>query len=180
MFSGLAPPYRTILADPPWPFQTWSDKGKGRSPERHYRTMSIFDIGALPVATLAGENAVLFLWTTWPNLRNALDVIRAWGFSYKTCAFDWVKTTKEGRPLIGCGYWTRQNSEPCLLATRGSPKRLKADIRQAIIEPRREHSRKPDCVRERIQRLVAGPYLELFARSRCPGWDAWGDQVKSE
>ena len=78
---------------------------------------------------------------------------------------------------MGTGDWTRANSEPCLLATRGKPKRINADVRQAIIEPRREHSRKPDCVRGRIERLVEGPYLELFARSRCRGWDAWGNEI---
>jgi len=75
------------------------------------------------------------------------------------------------------GYWTRANSEPCLLATRGKPKRLSAAVRQGIIEPRREHSRKPDCVHERIERLVAGPYLELFARATRPGWTCWGNEV---
>jgi N6-adenosine-specific RNA methylase IME4 len=75
------------------------------------------------------------------------------------------------------GYWTRANTEPCLLATRGRPKRLNADVRQAIIEPRREHSRKPDGIHKRIERLVAGPYLELFARQQRPGWDVWGNEV---
>jgi N6-adenosine-specific RNA methylase IME4 len=78
---------------------------------------------------------------------------------------------------MGMGYWTRANSEPCLLATRGKPKRLNADVRQGIIEPRREHSRKPDCVPGRIERLVAGPYLELFCRTTRPGWTVWGNQV---
>lgn len=76
------------------------------------------------------------------------------------------------------GYWTRSNSEVCLLATRGKPKRSNADVRQAIIAPRREHSRKPDGIHERIERLVAGPYLELFARQRRPGWDCWGNEVE--
>jgi N6-adenosine-specific RNA methylase IME4 len=78
---------------------------------------------------------------------------------------------------MGLGYWTRANSEVCLLATRGKPKRLNADVRQAIVEPRRQHSRKPDCVPGRIERLVAGPYLELFARTKRPGWTVWGNQT---
>jgi N6-adenosine-specific RNA methylase IME4 len=78
---------------------------------------------------------------------------------------------------VGMGYWTRANSEACLLATRGKPKRLNADVRQGIIAPRREHSRKPDGIHARIERLVAGPYCELFARERRPGWDAWGNEV---
>jgi N6-adenosine-specific RNA methylase IME4 len=75
------------------------------------------------------------------------------------------------------GYWTRANSEVCLLATRGNPKRIDAGVRQGIIEPARQHSRKPDCVHQRIERLVAGPYLELFARQRRPGWTSWGNQL---
>jgi N6-adenosine-specific RNA methylase IME4 len=147
--------------------------------------MTVEDIRALPVDQLAADNCVLFLWITWPNLMDALSVIEAWGFTYKTCAFCWTKAHsgqlemfEQAMPdQIGLGYWTRSNSEPCVLATRGKPKRLNADVRQAIIEPRREHSRKPRGVHTRIERLVAGPYLELFARSRHDGWDVWGDDV---
>lgn len=168
--------YGAILADPPWKFETWSEKGKGRSPERHYECLSVAEIMALPVADLAASDCVLFLWTTWPHLPNALETIKAWGFSYKTDAFLWVKM-KNGAPSIGTGYWTRANSECCLLATRGKPKRRKRDVPQVILEPRREHSRKPESARERIERLVDGPYVELFARSQRPGWDAWGNQI---
>jgi N6-adenosine-specific RNA methylase IME4 len=115
----------------------------------------------------------------------AFEVIKAWGFEYKTCAFSWMKARGTQPDLFrdemdvqfGLGYWTRANSEVCLLATRGKPKRINADVRQGIIEPRREHSRKPDCVPGRIERLVAGPYLELFARTTRPGWDSWGNQT---
>ena len=107
-------------------------------------------------------------------------MIEAWGFEYKTCAFNWFKQTKNGEGLTtGMGYWTRANSEVCLLATRGSPKRLNADVHQVIAAPRMEHSRKPDEVLQRIERLVGGPYIELFARRARPGWDAWGNQVQS-
>jgi len=118
-------------------------------------------------------------------LLDALDVIRRWRFEYKTAAFVWMKAhvgqvemfRDEGDPLMGMGYWTRANAEPCLLATRGEPKRLRRDVRQGVLEPRREHSRKPECVYERIEALVAGPYMELFARKVRPGWSAWGDEV---
>jgi N6-adenosine-specific RNA methylase IME4 len=118
-------------------------------------------------------------------LEQAMRVISAWGFTYKTCAFAWVKADVSTLDLFAepkdadmtLGYWTRANSEVCLLATRGKPKRLNADVRQGIIEPRREHNRKPDCVPGRIERLVAGPYLELFARTTRPGWDSWGNQT---
>jgi len=176
-FTGLRKRhYGVLLVDPPWKFKTWSPKGKGRSADRHYRTMNTADIHDMPVGELAAKDCVLLMWTTWPHLLDALAVIEGWGFFYKTCGFVWVKV-KANKPQIGNGYWTRANSEPCLLATRGHPRRLNRDVPQIIAEPRREHSRKPDCIRKHIERLVAGPYLELFARSRRRGWDCWGDEL---
>jgi N6-adenosine-specific RNA methylase IME4 len=187
--------FAVILADPPWRFETYDKRevvnstvrrrGDRRQAATHYRSMTTGDIRALPVKELAVDDCVLFLWITWPMLIDALSVIEPWGFEYKTCAFCWMKAHADQLELfrddfdvqIGNGYWTRSNSEVCLLATRGRPKRLNADVRQAIIEPRREHSRKPDCVHERIERLVAGPYLELFARQRRQGWTSWGNEV---
>lgn len=178
--------FQAILADPPWSFRVWSeDTGNGRSPSAHYSTMSMDDLAALPVAQLAAPDCVLFCWICWPSLPEALSVIEAWGFEYKTCGFDWMKARADQLDMfredadvqVGMGYWTRANSEPCLLAVRGKPKRRNADVRMGIIEPRREHSRKPSCVHERIERLVPGPYLELFARSNRPGWTVWGNQT---
>jgi N6-adenosine-specific RNA methylase IME4 len=170
--------FGAILADPPWHFEVWSFKaGYGRHARRHYRTMSVDQISALPVADIAAKNCVLFMWITWPMLEHALEVIAAWGFKYKTCGFAWLKVDAAQKVWAGTGYWTRANSEVCLLATRGHPKRRHADVRQGIIAPRREHSRKPDGVHERIERLVGGPYLELFARQRRRGWRCWGNEV---
>jgi N6-adenosine-specific RNA methylase IME4 len=175
--------YGAILSDPPWSFTTWSEKGEDRSPE--YETQSMEWLKALPVGDLAAENCVLFMWVCWPTLPDALEVLKAWGFEYKTCAFAWMKADVSTIDLfpdpkdayMGMGYWTRSNSEPCLLATRGKPKRLHADVRQGIIAPRREHSRKPEGVHERIERLVDGPYCELFGRQRRKKWDVWGNQT---
>lgn len=186
MTPELPPPprageYRVIYADPPWPFRTWSRKGKGRSPEAWYDCMSVEDIAALPVRDWCARDAVLLLWTTDPLLPRAFEVIAAWGFRYKTVGFCWVKLRPGAASPIaerdfftGLGFWTRANAELCLLATRGRPRRRAADVRRLIVSPRREHSRKPDEAYERIERLVDGPYLELFARRRRPGWDAWG------
>lgn len=184
-----APPgaggYRVIYADPPWRFATYSDKGKGRSAEAHYDCLTLDDIKALPVAGWAAKDAVLLLWATDPLLPRALEVIEAWGFAYKTVGFYWVKLNKSARAVYlterdfftGLGFWTRANPEPCLLATRGRPRRAAGDVAKLLIAPRREHSRKPDSVYERIERLLPGPYLELFARRSRPGWDAWGAQA---
>jgi len=195
MFTDLMPAgYRAILADPPWQFKTYNEKGRKKcpdwrpfegSPSLHYDTMPTKEICALPVADLTAPDACLFLWITWPMLEDGMAVINAWGFKYKTCAFSWMKADVSTVDLfpgpkdadMKTGYWTRANSEVCLLATKGKPKRLHADVRQGIIESSRQHSRKPDCVHPRIERLVAGPYLELFARTRRPGWTSWGNQL---
>jgi N6-adenosine-specific RNA methylase IME4 len=182
--------YRVIYADPPWRFATYSDKGKGRSAEAHYDCLSLEEIKALPVADWAARDAVLLLWATDPLLPRALEVIEAWGFAYKTVGFYWVKLNKSAAPIMlgngpllserdfftGLGFWTRANPEPCLLATRGHPKRVAGDVQKLLIAPRRQHSRKPQDAYERIERLLPGPYLEIFARQSRPGWDGWGNQ----
>lgn len=170
--------YSVIYADPPWSFDVWSGEGKDRSAENHYPTMTQSEIEALPVGDMAADDCALFMWAVMPQLPEALAAIEAWGFEYKTCAFVWVKQTKdEERFATGMGYWTRANAEICLLATRGSPARLNADVHQVILSPRTEHSRKPDEAAARIERLVPGPYIELFARRPRDGWDVWGNQA---
>lgn len=171
--------YQIILADPPWRFATYSAKGQGRSPERHYPTMDLPSICALPVSELAAPDCALFLWATFPMLREALAVIEAWGFVYKTAAFCWVKQTSRSTALHwGMGYWTRSNAELCLLAVRGRPKRRSAGVHQVILSPVEQHSKKPDVVRERIMSLMGDlPRVELFARQTAPGWDTWGNEV---
>ena len=177
--------FGVIYADPAWTYKTWSAKGSGRSAEQHYKVMSVEDIAGMPVAEVAAQDCVLFMWATWPCMKDAFYVIERWGFEYKTCGFDWLKADVSTIDLfpdpksadMKLGHWTRSNGEPCLLATRGKPKRLHADVRMGIIESARQHSRKPSCVYSRIERLVAGPYLELFGRTTRPGWTCRGDQV---
>ena len=178
--------YGAVLIDPPWGFQCWDGKDKrvaSRGSVTPYDTMEVSDIASLPIAAQAAENCALFCWVVWPTLPEALRVIESWGFKYKTCAFAWLKADPyrlwalEEDVRMGLGYWTRANSEVCLLATRGKPTRKSKAVRQGIIEPIRQHSRKPDCVYSRIEALVEGPYLEVFARQRWPGWDSWGNEV---
>ena len=172
--------YSVILADPPWAYRVWSKKGIGRTAENHYPTMSIEDIRALPVGDLADDNCALFLWVTFPQLHEAFSLIESWGFTYKTAAFVWVKQNRKLPSLFwGLGHWTRANAEVCLLATRGSPKRLSAAVHQVILSPVEQHSKKPDEVRERIVTLMGDvPRVELFARQQAPGWDVWGNEVE--
>lgn len=171
--------YGAVYADPPWPFRIWSgtDNTPHRTEEDHYSVMSIEEIRKVPVSFLAAKDCALFLWVVDAQLPACIATGEAWGFTYKTRAFEWLKTTKDGSSYrIGMGYWTRKQTESCLLFTRGKPKRLNADVRQIIEAPIREHSRKPDETYNRIERLVAGPYVELWARRYRPNFDGWGDE----
>ena len=171
--------YNIIYADPPWQFTAWSKKAQ-KHVSQHYQTMTIDDIKSLPVNDLAADNAVLFIWATFPNLKWAFDVIEAWGFTYKTCAFTWVKQNKKSNSLFwGMGYYTRSNAEVCLLATKGKPlPRVSHRVHSAIISPVEAHSKKPDEARERIVELFGDiPKIELFARQKTGNWDCWGDEV---
>ena len=143
--------------------------------------LTIDEICALPVADLAAPDSVLFLWATFPQLPEALRLIKAWGFQYKSVAFVWLKKNRKSENwFYGLGFWTRGNAEVCLLATRGHPKRQAANVHQFIIAPIQEHSRKPDEARDKIVALMGDvPRVELFARQSPPGWDVWGNEVES-
>lgn len=144
--------------------------------------MSIDELCALPVETLAEKDCLLFLWATFPQLPEALRLIKAWGFSFKTVAFVWLKLNRKSLTwFYGLGYWTRGNAEICLLAKRGHPKRYSKSVHQFIISPVEEHSKKPDITREKIIELAGDlPRAELFARQKIPGWDVWGNEVDSD
>ena len=165
-----AGPFSAIACDPPWHFSTYDGKRSvaARTAEDPYPTMTLDDLKALPVASVAAKDCALFMWIVDAHLVEALALGKAWGFAFKTIAFIWDKGE------IGMGYWTRKEAEFCLLFTRGSPKRLHKDVRQIIRAPRREHSRKPWQTHQRIMRLVGGPYLEMFSREEHNGWTSWG------
>lgn len=196
-FCGLAKGgYRALLCDPPWHFRArtalqmsnWTSR---RDAEKHYAVLGVDDICALPVGDVAAKDAHLFLWVTGPCLPLAFDVIKSWGFRYSSVAFTWIKLKKSYNanqlrvlPLadfdlhVGLGLTTRKNAEFCLLARRGNAKRIAKNVREVILSPRREHSRKPDEIYDRIEAYCAGPYLEMFARqSRC-GWTSWGNEAR--
>lgn len=173
--------YKIIYADPPWNFNF--QKRKGLSDEakgKLYPTMNGKDIINLPIKDLANDNCILFLWIMNSELPLALKCIDSWGFIYKTIAFTWVKTTKNTYHFGG-GNWTRSNPEICLLATKGKPKRVSASVRNLVISRLREHSRKPDEIREAIVELCGDlPRIELFARQHYQGWDSWGNEVDND
>ena len=174
--------YNIIYADPPWTYKTYSDKGKEKSAENHYDCMKIEDIYNLPVQDIADDNCVLLLWVTYPLLKEGLQTIEEWGFTYKTCGFSWVKRNKKANSWFwGLGHWTRANNEICLLATKGKTKRVSKSVHQIVDDRIRKHSQKPDVVRDRIVELLGDlPRIELFARETVEGWDCWGNEVKME
>ncbi len=172
--------YNIIYADPPWTFKTYSDKGKGRSAERHYPTMGKKEIQELNVPKICEKDCVLFLWVTAPCLLEGIELIKAWGFSYKTVAFTWVKQNrKSDKFFMGMGYYTRSNAEYCLLATRGKIlERNSRSVSSVIMSHLEEHSKKPDEARRKIVELFGDlPRVELFARQQVEGWDSFGNEI---
>lgn len=182
--------YNIIYADPPW---SYSDKGCSGNAAEQYDLMTTEAIASMLVPGIAAKDSVLFMWATWPKLEDAFKIIKGWGFTYKTCAFVWVKTNRNSNPaqfmmrggdvmdtFNGLGRWTRGNTEFVLLATRGKGlRRLSSSVRQLVFSPLRKHSQKPDEVRDRIVQLVGDlPRVELFARNRTAGWDVFGNQVE--
>ena len=178
--------YKVIYADPAWSYKQQGKTARGIA-NNHYQTMSVEDICKLPVRDITTDDAICFLWATFPNIAEALQVMSAWGFEYKTAAFVWVKQNKKTPSLFwGMGAYTRANAEVCLLGisarTKARQQVLDNGVHQIIESPIEEHSRKPDETRKRIERLLGDvPRIELFARGPAAhGWDAWGNEVDQE
>tara|TARA_R110000744_G_scaffold78295_10_gene154358 strand:+ start:1526 stop:2104 length:579 start_codon:yes stop_codon:yes gene_type:complete len=178
--------YGAILADPPWAYVMRSQNGYEKSPEAHYSTMDLAAIKALPVHELAAPDCYLFMWSTWPHLPQALDVMNAWGFEYVTGG-SWTKRTKTWKLAFGTGYVLRSASEPYIVGKIGRPKIASRSERNVILADeipdlidslRREHSRKPDQMRDLIDRLLPHAYYaELFGREPWVGHDVWGNEA---
>jgi N6-adenosine-specific RNA methylase IME4 len=166
--------YQIIYADPPW---FYSDNKK-HGASKHYSMMKTEQIMKLPIDALADENCCLFLWVTMPLLQDGLNVMKAWGFHYTTCAFTWVKLNPDDKPFIGMGNYTRQNSELCLLGLKGKMEVQSHDVSSVIQSIRGKHSQKPAETRDRIVRLFGNlSRVELFARQAPDGWDTWGNEL---
>jgi N6-adenosine-specific RNA methylase IME4 len=179
--------YRVIYADPPWSYATWSHRGQGKGASQHYGVMDAAALRALPVREIAAKDCALFLWVVQPQLPEAMALIDAWGFTYKTVAYCWVKNKgKQDRLFyaqedvrLGLGYHTRSGMEQCWLATRGKGyARISQREAQVVFSPLREHSRKPDEIASSIEALTGDvPRLEMFARTARPGWDCFGNET---
>jgi N6-adenosine-specific RNA methylase IME4 len=188
MFAGKMIPfpnkkYQIIYADPPWSYKVWSEDKKVAqgTAKRHYNTMKIEDICNLPVKDLADKDCKLFLWVTPPCLREGLEVMKAWGFEYKTIVFCWVKTNPKSKtPFFGIGHWTASNCELVLAGLKKGAKlnRQSKSISQIDMSARGAHSVKPESIRNKIVKLCGDiPRIELFARQKTEGWDCWGNEV---
>ena len=170
--------YNIIYADPPWSYRDKALSGN-RGAGCKYEVMDTSQISMFPVADIAADDCTLFMWVTMPKLNECFDLIEAWGFTYKTCAFTWVKRNKKSFSWFwGMGGWTRANAEICLLSTRGKPKRVSAGVHSIIDTPIEAHSKKPEIVRDKIVELMGDlPRIELFARQHAEGWDCWGNEA---
>lgn len=176
-FGDLQPgSYGLIVADPPWSFRHFSAKGQKKGAQAHYACMTLEEIKALPVRSLAAPDALCILWATNPMLPHAIETLDAWGFNFKT-AGHWVKRTKNGHLAFGTGYVVRSAGEPFLIGTIGKPTTSRS-CRSVIEGLAREHSRKPEEGFEWAQRLMPqARRVELFSRQARAGWDSWGAEV---
>ena len=172
--------YKLIYADPPYEYNARNNLKTRFSggAMAHYPTMSAEDICKLPVDSISADNCALILWAVFPKLKEALSVMGAWNFRYVTVAFNWFKTSKNGSPFFGVGYYSKSNSEIALLGIKGKMKPVSNFVSQVIVSNRERHSKKPDIVREKIVELFGDiPRVELFAREKTDGWDVWGNEV---
>lgn len=189
-FTGLKQNgYGLIEADPAWGWVSFAGKASAphRTADEPYPVMTLDEMKAMPVDQIAAPNCLLNMWVIGSHLDQAIELGRTWGFTFKSDGFVWVKTGKHDpavRP-IGMGKWVRKQVEYSLLFSRGKPSRTDAGVRQlmetgdqVIYAPKREHSRKPDERYDRLERLAAGPYVELFARHQRVNWDVWGNDTE--
>lgn len=173
--------YQLIYADPPWSYNLWNKKEKGRTAESHYQTMDINDIKNIPVKDFSEDNSIILLWATYPCLKEGIELLEHWGFNYKTVAFTWIKMNKnKNTPFVGLGSYTRANAEIVLLGKKGNGlERKNKGVQQIVQSKIREHSRKPDEIKVHIEKLFGDiSKLEMFARNQTPGWDSWGNEVE--
>lgn len=174
--------YNIIYADPPWSFKNFNNETASKWVGDQYRCMTFEEMCEMPIKNFCEKDCVCLMWVTFPKLKEGIALLEAWGFEYKTNAFTWIKKNKKSTDtnFWGMGYYTRSNAEICILGTKGKVlPRLSHKIHSVIESPIREHSRKPDEVRDKIVKLFGDiPRIELFARTETEGWDVLGDETK--
>lgn len=171
--------YKIIYADPPWSYK--NEGNIQATATSHYNTMSQKDIENLPIHKISDDNSILFLWATFPKIQEALNVIKAWGFEYKTVGFNWIKKNKCGSNFFGVGWYTKSNAEVCLIGVKGKPPKISNKISSIIETVREKHSKKPDIVRDKIVEFCGNiPRIELFAREKTKGWDCIGNEIEGK
>lgn len=176
--------YDVIYADPPWEYrQSGSKKSSRGLAKQHYDTMPTQEICDFPVREICRDKTICFMWATFPNIAEALKVMQAWGFTYKTAAFVWIKRNKKSDSLFwGMGAYTRANAEVCLLGISDNTKAKEIvkshAVHQVIESPIMKHSKKPYETMHRIEKLLGSvSKIELFAREEAVGWDCWGNEI---
>lgn len=181
--------YNIIYADPAWSYRDYTSRevaernlnnNSKKSVVMKYDVMKTQDLCDLPIKDICAEDCILFMWVTMPKLNECFDLMKSWGFKYSTCGFTWIKKNKKNTStnFWGMGRWTRSNAELCLIGIKGKPQRVSKSIHSVIETPIEEHSKKPDCVRDKIVELCGDiPRIELFARQSAEGWDCWGNEA---
>lgn len=181
--------YKIIYADPAWSYRDYTsrevaeknlNKNSKKSVVMKYNVMKTNDLCSLPIKNISAEDCILFMWVTMPKLNECFELMKSWGFKYSTCGFTWIKKNKKNTStnFWGMGRWTRSNAELCLIGIKGKPQRISKSVHSVIETPIEEHSKKPDCVRDKIVELCGDlPRIELFARQYAEGWDCWGNEV---
>lgn len=179
--------YQIIYADPPWKYgnRQYQDSNRPfeKLEENHYDTMTIEDIKSLPINKITEKDCVCFMWVTDSHLKEGIEVMEAWGFKYKTIAFNWIKYYESGQECVNFAPWTLKSWEICLLGVKGNMGKYKTsnNVRGLLKEIRTTHSKKPKEARIRINKLFGGiSRIELFARQKVEGWDCWGNEVNIE
>lgn len=181
--------YKIIYADPPWDYADKRNTPTKNNPSgaggasKHYNTIPIAELKRFPIGEIADDNCILFMWATAPFMKEAIELIEAWGFKYRTMPFVWLKIRNDGTDFRrdGIGSYTLNNAEFVLLGRKGKYWRESAKVKQIITTPKLAHSQKPAEIRDRIVQLLGDvPRIELFAREKTEGWDVWGNEIKSD
>ncbi len=179
--------YKIVYADPPWKFGSKAYQDSDRKmlvlEKTQYNTLSVDELKKLNVKDITEEDCICFMWVTDSHLKEGIEVLESWGFKYKTIGFNWIKKYASGSFCVNFAPWTLKSWEICLIGIKGimGKHKIVNNIQGLVIEERTIHSKKPEEVRKRIEKLFGNlKRIELFARNKKEGWDVWGNEVESD